>query len=472
MAELLPQLRQSYAETDQAYQQKLNTYANIFRNVKKSQVAKQKFDKEVQRQKDLIQFRSDVQLKQKEQYFKNVTKPQNEAKLQQNQIEQYQNQIRDSYKQAQGKIEDYQKLLDKEDSSNMSRFNMDNFTFMPKPIEENGKLMGYEPATYLKTEDGLQEVGANFRGLRRDRRDFANMLAQVYDSDQQLKSSDNLNGIDTKNPKALIIGNDEKGKEFRRKIRNNPKFRREMIQAYTHDLVHAAGSSEVSSEGGGSKVSKNNVINNITKIHDFFGGENSFKMGFSENTKGGGLAFWDWGSEEHPTGGIIDKNTTVQNIQDQINQTFRVVLPENLAKNFAGVTNLSDGELQIIASGNTDSKELDKLSGDRRDIVETLAGYSEEDRSQLIKLAKLSRTYQQTADEWRQLTGKPAQDNEIMLNPNIDAMDSYNRTNNFKDLFITLDQKGKLEQRAKWGQLLNHYNRDSDVEASFQFSQK
>lgn len=344
------QLQKSLQASGRGFDSMLESVMGAFSSIKQSQVEKQRIQEELESQKDLIQFRSDVQLEQQKKVFEEIKKPQLEAERQQQLLEER----REAFKDAQQTTLKLANKFSESQFRNVSKYNLLDPEFDIEPIQnEDGVVEGYRPSVKIFGQEVSQP---DFVETLRKRAEFGGFISSLEESaeDGGLSQSVSKQGeIAGETFRFSTIGSDNIG-DVVTQIKQDPQFRETMFEIWNRSGESSLVSKKEPEETGKDrKTPVTDLIPFIGKMRD------QIKTG--HKTYSFGEEGW-WTDQD--TTFTIDFRGSVAGVQNQINRALKETFFRE------------DEEFDLSSLGNEARKAI--LSGDVGSIEENLEGKKQE----------------------------------------------------------------------------------------------
>ena len=340
----LTPLQDALDRTGGAFDNKLQQLTGIAQSVKAAQVRKQKMAQELQNKKDLIQFKSDVELQQQKEYYEEVTKPQKQAEAQ----AEYMSNLQDSFTNAQESIRELSNKVTNKRFDTLSKYNLGEFSYDTKAVQKDGKIQGYQPEIYFRGQQiGYDEFNNTLTSLK----SFGDFLETLETSDLGTSRVEQRE-INGQQARVSYIGSD-KVDDYISQIKSDEDFRYQEYLKYSQgNLVRPATKQEADKGVSGGKTPQTQSLPLVGTLKESLGGETSKTYTFNQDVSnffGGDI------SGEF----TVDFTSSISGVKDQINNNIREgLLPEG--SEFSLDAFPSEVRQQIV-SGNITDETLQKI---------------------------------------------------------------------------------------------------------------
>lgn len=381
-----PQLARAYQQTGSAYDQKAAQYANFFQSIKNTEVAKQQMQEEMDRQMELVEFKSDVQLDRQKEYFQEVTKPQQQQEAARQQLQQQMEQVQEQFKNAQESVRDLQDQ--QAEKNNLSKYNLGMFRYRVEPQLEGEQLVGAQPSIYFQPSEEANPQQVDYGTYRNELEqldDFGRFLSTLEDAELGESGVEEKGGVEHE-----YVGRGQKD-QYIQQVKTNPEFRWQEYQKFKQGRLHPAEKQSADKSASSGKAPASKAYSTIGSLREALGGGTSKEFRFSQDVSWLPFAGETAGAKE------IDFTSSVRGVKKQINDFFtQIVLPKGSSFDLGKLTRK---QRNAIIAGDTSGEFLDTVPDDMYNTVEDLASLTGTQKQTVEELVKYYNVYDELWSE-------------------------------------------------------------------------
>lgn len=439
----------SVLNQNSAFQSQIQQLQGFAQSIRQSQARKQQMLEKVASEKEIIQFRSDVELDQKKQFYEDVTEPRLQAERQAEQLQQMQEQFNKSKEDAQKAVKNMQEKVGQSQYSSIYDYNLDSFNYGYDTIEQDGQLMGVKPEVYY----GNEKIPAS---------KFTDMVGSLSSFGDELNAAQNANvDLETKQTEdgTLVLGNDDTAKQIIQEVKQDPERAKQYFSMYEQGKLRAAQGEADSGRQTSSKALRD-VVPSVMNLRDSLSGNTEMEFGFADPNIEDDWSIGGIFEDTETRKGKVDFSNSIGNVQTQLNTIASQALPQDQQLD---IGSLSEKEQTMVITGQLDEEALGTVPEKRAEQIRHLANLGEDTRQEFQRIFQYYNTYETTYQNYVGSTGQQRGKDEYVLDL-WGAPQDLSTEKNFKQLLKPINE---FESTSKLLDAGASYMRDSQPTNQF-----